>query len=186
MSKIGLLLGSFDPPHVGHLELCTLVLNNCDIKEVFLVPAWQNPWKKSTPYEDRYMMCRHMTTGLFGIMPIDIERQLVADPENPLFTAQVLEAFPRFFPNDDFYVITTKETWNEMDRWKDGNIIKEKCKFLREGIDFPEHSFNIHSSDIRQLIKERKRVIPYVTSEVYKYMYDNELYEGLTFEDYKP
>ena len=38
---VGLLLGSFDPPHIGHIDAALQSINLVD--EVWFIPAWQNP-----------------------------------------------------------------------------------------------------------------------------------------------
>ena len=43
--KIGLLFGSFNPIHIGHIAIATSVLNSHVVDKVFFVVAMQNPWK---------------------------------------------------------------------------------------------------------------------------------------------
>ena len=45
---VGLLLGSFDPPHIGHIDAALQAINLVD--EVWFVPAWQNPCQDKTVY----------------------------------------------------------------------------------------------------------------------------------------
>ena len=44
--KIGILLGSFNPIHMGHLHMAASALNAGLVDEVVFVPSVQNPWKK--------------------------------------------------------------------------------------------------------------------------------------------
>lgn len=48
MTRIGLLLGSFDPIHIGHLYMATQALNNKLVDKVLFVPTFQNPWKEQS------------------------------------------------------------------------------------------------------------------------------------------
>lgn len=43
--KIGILLGSFDPIHIGHIAIVSKVLNEGLVDKVLFLPAVQNPWK---------------------------------------------------------------------------------------------------------------------------------------------
>lgn len=43
--KIGVLLGSFDPIHIGHIAIVSKVLNEGLVDKVLFLPAVQNPWK---------------------------------------------------------------------------------------------------------------------------------------------
>ena len=47
--RVGILLGSFNPIHMGHLHMATSALNAGLVDEVVFVPSVQNPWKKSIP-----------------------------------------------------------------------------------------------------------------------------------------
>ena len=55
--KIGVLLGSFDPIHMGHLYMATSALNDNLVDRVLFVPSVQNPWKEeSTDFRHRCFM----------------------------------------------------------------------------------------------------------------------------------
>ena len=57
--KVGIFLGSFDPIHLGHINLITNAMRACELDNVSLVPAWQNVAKKqSTDYDIRLNMCQ--------------------------------------------------------------------------------------------------------------------------------
>ena len=62
--RIGLFLGSFNPPHIGHVNIVREVLNSKLVDTVWIIPAYQNPNKNVDPSENfshRYNMC-HLQT----------------------------------------------------------------------------------------------------------------------------
>jgi nicotinate-nucleotide adenylyltransferase len=88
---VGLLGGTFDPPHVGHLWLASAVRDALQLDEVWLVPAG-DPWQKSAarqiaPAAVRLEMVRAACTGLAGLVasPVEIGR------DGPTYTVETLE-----------------------------------------------------------------------------------------------
>ena len=59
--KVGILLGSFNPIHMGHLHMAASALNAELVDEVVFVPSVQNPWKKkySADFRNRCFMIIH-------------------------------------------------------------------------------------------------------------------------------
>ena len=56
-SRVGVLLGSFDPIHMGHLYMAASALNDNLVDRVVFVPSVQNPWKEnSTDFRHRCFM----------------------------------------------------------------------------------------------------------------------------------
>src|SRR4051794_20612627 len=76
-ARTGVLGGTFDPPHIGHLLAAVNVRHALDLDEVLLVVA-NDPWQKTgsrpiTPAEDRLAMVRAAAEGLGGIVASDLE-----------------------------------------------------------------------------------------------------------------
>lgn len=74
--KTGLLGGTFDPPHDGHIALARASLAELGLDEVMLVPAFQNPLKDARPKasaRDRLRMCSLAVAGEPGLAVCDVE-----------------------------------------------------------------------------------------------------------------
>jgi nicotinate-nucleotide adenylyltransferase len=72
--KIGVLGGSFDPIHVGHLAIAQQVANALSLKTVLLIPAGRPPHKSlSASPEERLAMCRLAVANLRGLDVDDCE-----------------------------------------------------------------------------------------------------------------
>jgi len=90
-TRIGVLGGTFDPPHVGHLWLATLAADTLGLDRVLLMPAARPPHKRQRPISnaaDRVMMTRLAITGdrLLDLSLIEMERP------GPSYTVDSLEA----------------------------------------------------------------------------------------------
>ena len=61
--KIGLLGGSFNPPHLGHLHISRLAIKKLQLKQVWWLPTLQNPFKQKQqylPYLHRLNLCQQI------------------------------------------------------------------------------------------------------------------------------
>ena len=88
--KVGILGGSFNPPHVGHALLAHAMLSTEDLDELWIIPVWQHPFgKDSVSFEHRMDMCR-LAFSLLGnrVRILDIESVL----PTPSYTVQPLSA----------------------------------------------------------------------------------------------
>ena len=90
-ARIGLLGGTFDPPHIGHLWMACAVRDALELDEVWLLPAG-DPWQKSdrrkiSPGSLRLEMTATACHGLDGILacPFEIDRR------GPTYTVETLE-----------------------------------------------------------------------------------------------
>ena len=86
--RIGLLLGSFDPIHIGHISMATSVLNEQLVDKVLFVPTKQNPWKpKSTSFIHRNMMIMKALYGFENCELCPIEWSI----ESPNYSYKTLQ-----------------------------------------------------------------------------------------------
>ena len=55
--RVGLFFGSFDPPHIGHVNVVMGAINSSQVGRVLVIPAYQNLWKESSSkFSYRYAM----------------------------------------------------------------------------------------------------------------------------------
>lgn len=155
--KIGLLFGSFNPPHYGHLELGKAVRELVD--EVWYVPAYQNPGKKkkAVDFDLRAQMLLSQ-----GLIVSGIEKEM---GEVPHYTYDVLKELARRFPEHEFSVVCGEDINPE--RWKNGwKLVREfgvvklprmlglSSTLLREKLEKGESLEGICPPEIEEIIKE--------------------------------
>lgn len=81
--RVGLFFGSFDPPHIGHVNVVMGAINSSQVGRVLVIPAYQNLWKESSSkFSYRYAMsCMQFDTLPF-VHVSDVEKDL-AGPALP-------------------------------------------------------------------------------------------------------
>ena len=128
--KIGLLLGSFDPIHIAHINIASCAINSGLCDKVLFVVAKHNPWKKHdpAPFELRCEMIA-ASIGAFG------DRcevcTLEKDIEPPTYSYKVLEKIRDSYPNDELFIICGSDTIDAVTQWKKFETnIKNKVGFI--------------------------------------------------------
>ena len=118
--RLGLLGGTFDPPHRGHLAAATAVLRALNLDRVDLLPA-NEPWQKSgrpdavTPAPLRLEMVRALVKGHEGIGVDDREIRR----GGPTFTIDTLREIRAELPGAEVYLIVGSDTAAGMSTWRD-------------------------------------------------------------------
>ena len=113
--RVGLLGGSFNPGHAGHLEISRLALKRLRLDEVWWLVSPQNPLKAAVgmaPFEERLEAARAFNTDA-RIRVTGIERDL-----GTRYTKDTLDALKERFPHVRFVWIMGADNLVEVCRWK--------------------------------------------------------------------
>ena len=115
--RIGIMGGTFDPIHHGHLVAASEVQSRFDLDEVVFVPTGQ-PWQKGTvsPAEDRYLMTVIATASnpRFHVSRADVDR------DGPTYTIDTLRDLNAVYgPDTDLFFITGADALERILSWKD-------------------------------------------------------------------
>jgi nicotinate-nucleotide adenylyltransferase len=128
--RIGIMGGTFDPIHHGHLVAASEVAGRFALDEVVFVPTGQ-PWQKGavevSPAEDRYLMTVIATASnpRFYVSRVDIER------EGPTYTVDTLRDLrAEYGPAADLYFITGADALEKILSWKDADQIFTLAHFV--------------------------------------------------------
>lgn len=165
--KIGLLLGSFDPIHMGHLHMAMSALNNELVDEVVFVPSVQNPWKqKSSGFRNRCIMVQLAIDDMEHCKMSTVDRRT----EAPHYSSNTLRLLKEEYPEDELFLIVGADTALNVRNWYEGEWILENFQLItvaRPGYEDPAvvdipMTLNISSTEIRELVKNKKQIYPLV------------------------
>jgi nicotinate-nucleotide adenylyltransferase len=188
--KIGILGGTFDPIHLGHLQLAQNARAQFSLDKVIFVPAYQPPHKPEflsrTSAEDRYEMLRLAIEGEPFLEPSDCE--LVR--KGISYTCDTIDTFAEKYPNSTFFLILGKDAFAGIDTWHRAAELKKKVRFLvaQRGagdIFVPEGArveriqmplCPISASGIREAIQQRKNADDFVPPKVFQFIHEHALY----------
>lgn len=121
LRRLGLLGGTFDPPHFGHLVAAQEVAWQLQLERVLFLPARQNPLKESvgSSAEDRCEMVRLAIEGkpVFELSRLDMDRP------PPSYTADLLRVLNS--PEQELFFIVGADILPELERWRSpGEILR--------------------------------------------------------------
>src|SRR5262245_12213562 len=114
--KVGLLGGSFDPVHNGHLKLAAAARRQLGLKKVFFVLTPRSPSKlKSavTPVSTRLRWLRASLKGRpYQIGPWELKNR------GPTYSIKTVRKYHQAHPKDRIFFIMGSDAWKTFDRWK--------------------------------------------------------------------
>lgn len=121
--RVGLLGGSFNPPHAGHLHASLTALRMLKLDFIWWLVTPQNPFKEADvtpPLDERVTLCRDFSRHP-QILVSDIERDL-----NATRSIETILALRKFFSQTDFVWITGMDIAHEFHHWhRWHNILKQ-------------------------------------------------------------
>jgi nicotinate-nucleotide adenylyltransferase len=127
--RIGVMGGTFDPVHHGHLVAASEVQARFDLDEVVFVPTGQ-PWQKSerevSAAEDRYLMTVIATASnpRFSVSRVDIDRP------GPTYTIDTLTDLRRRHPDADLFFITGADALEQIVSWRRADDVFGLAHFI--------------------------------------------------------
>ena len=150
--RLGVMGGTFDPIHHGHLVAASEVGHFLDLDEVIFVPTGQ-PWQKNgrqvSPAEDRYLMTVIATASnpRFSVSRVDIDR-----PGETYTIDTLRDLRAQRGPDVELYFITGADALTKMISWRDTDELFSLAQFV--GCTRPGHRLSV-----RQLPAERVTLI---------------------------
>ena len=146
--RLGVMGGTFDPIHYGHLVTAEEALEQFELEGVLFVPTGR-PWMKEhevvSPPEDRYLMTviASASNPLFSVSRIEVDR------DGPTYTVETLRSLKADLDADLFFV-TGADAILEMFQWKEREALFELAHFIaatRPGYDIAGFEVPAHAKD---------------------------------------
>jgi nicotinate-nucleotide adenylyltransferase len=137
--RLGVMGGTFDPIHHGHLVAASEVQSVFGLDEVVFVPTGQ-PWQKDdrqvSPAELRYLMTVVATASnpRFTVSRVDVDRP------GPTYTIDTLRDLSRLYPGSELFFITGADALAQILSWKDVDELFELAQFV--GVNRPDHELS--------------------------------------------
>lgn len=202
--KIGILGGTFNPPHYGHIQLGKDFSKRLCLDKVLVIPN-KVPTHKRVEFlpdrEDRLNMCRiAFNDPIFEISTIEMDR------EKDSYTFFTLEQLEEVYPDSQFYLFIGSDMFLSFHKWYKHKEILQKCTLCVETrqdeitintlrkyafetlgvyikdltaknvIISPVSPFEVSSTEIRENIKNEKSVYSFLPPAIIDYIESRGLY----------
>lgn len=195
--NIAVFGGTFNPVHIGHIKLVESIENKMHFDRIYIIPTKIPPHKiapKLASADDRINMCH---------LAFNDEKYVISDyeikQEGKSYTINTLRYLRQLYPDDDLFLLMGSDMLLAFHKWKeykqivklatlvaiarhDEDIIKIKnyIPFINsidgKCIIINTTPIDISSSQIRQMIKDKREIACYLPEKIVKYIYNNKLY----------
>lgn len=190
--RVGILGGTFDPPHLGHLVVADQVLDQLGLDEVRLVVN-NSPWQKVgerqvTPPERRLALVEAAVGAAPGVVASDVEIEL----GGPSYTLVTLEALAAREPGTEFLVVLGADAAAGLHTWHRAPELRERHEFVvvnRPGaeasppagwrcrpVEIP--ALDVSSSELRRLVAAGRSIRWLTPAPVVELIERWQLYRG--------
>lgn len=196
--RIGIMGGTFNPIHFGHLMLAEQAYQEFSLDEVIFLPSGRPPHKRAEILSDtdrkEMILLAIQDNSHFSFSSLELER------EGTTYTVDTMVQLKERYPRDDFYFIVGADSFFSLENWHSPRQLFSQTRFLvatRNGhgkkelerhknrleewydakvefLDFP--NMDISSSAIRKRVQAGKSITYYVPKNVEEYIWDHGLY----------
>ncbi|MGL4606460.1 MAG: nicotinate-nucleotide adenylyltransferase [Eubacteriaceae bacterium] len=197
--KIGLLGGSFNPIHTGHLLLAESARDQFELNKVLFIPTGNNPFKLSEDDISRNHRLNMVALAIEGNPNFEIVTEEIDRP-GITYTIDTIEKLEKAYQNVDFYFITGADIMFEITLWKGALQLLKTVKFIttfRPGYSHDKldsrieelrdiydasifklyaPEMDISSSDIRSRVKNGYSIRYLLPGLVENYIVENNIY----------
>jgi len=110
--KVGLLGGSFNPPHHGHIHISNLAIKKLGLNQVWWIPTAHNPLKEKSiyaPYKVRFEKCEALTKT---------QTKIYIKKYDEVYTEKLVKHLQEKYKNIDFFWITGADNLENFHKWE--------------------------------------------------------------------
>lgn len=189
-ARIGVLGGTFDPIHLGHLAAASEVHAALGLDLTLLVPAAEQPFKRgaaAASAEHRLVMCALAVAGdpRMDVSSVDVDRGA------PTYTVDTLADLAALHPGAEWWFITGADALARLDEWHQADRLRSMARFVgvtRPGYSLPRKSegvtlvevpaLRVSSTDVRSRVAAGQPIRYLVPAPVADYIEEHDLYRG--------
>lgn len=201
IKRIGIMGGTFNPIHQGHLLFAEQAREYCELDEVLFIPSGNSYMKDSSEILDGEIRI-FMTAAAIEDNPSFTLSTMEMEREGATYTCDTIQDLREKEPFAQYYFIMGADSLFSMESWKDPGEIFKNCilvaaardsrdtfsltekatelqaKYQARIIILPERKIDISSSEVRSRIREGKSVRYMIPDKVIDYISSNHLYCG--------
>jgi nicotinate-nucleotide adenylyltransferase len=189
--RLGILGGTFDPPHIGHLLAAVDAVERLTLDRMVLVPASVQPLKAEAKVADathRLAMTRLLVEGddRFVVDPLEIERAGLS------FSVDTLRTFAERYPADERFFVVGADVLRTFERWREPEEVLRLATLVvmaRESADeaspavvpggarvIPSRRIDVSSTEIRARVLAGRSLRGFVPDSIAAYIAAHGLY----------
>ncbi len=132
--KIGIFGGSFDPIHLGHLDLMKLALSKISLDKLIIIPAGAAPHKSGSFFDARLRLkmvresVKELADSRISVSNWEIKQAKLTGKKS--YTVQTMRYFQQLYPQDQLYLILGTDMMADLANWKQSEEIVAGMKIV--------------------------------------------------------
>jgi nicotinate-nucleotide adenylyltransferase len=186
--RLGVLGGSFNPPHIGHLVIASDAFESLGLDRLLVVPAAANPLKENDPAAPAPEQRLEMVRLAFGDDPRFEVSALEIDRGGLSYTVDTLETLARERPGSELILLLGADSLGSLDRWRRPERIRELAKLValtrgdtteplpKDVERVTTRRIDVSSTEIRSRLAQGKPVRGFVAESVERFISAAKLY----------
>lgn len=127
--RIGIMGGTFDPIHIGHLISAEYARENMKLDKILFMPSGNHPFKENSKVTDSNIRVE-MTSIAIAENPYFEISKIGVDRKGTNYTIDDMRELKEKYPNDEIYFIIGSDIIEEIEKWKDFYKLTRLCKFI--------------------------------------------------------
>ena len=181
MPKIALFGGKFDPPHMAHRQIISLLFEKQHVDEVWVLLATAHPFGyQPTELKHRLNMVELMVEPLPESKKIRIMNEGDIVEKRPHYTVDVLETLCQKHPENRYVLAIGEDNWKDREKWYNFEEIEKRAEIVvfgrGEKSDIPFSLPDISSTTIKELILSGGDIRSLLPQSVFEYIEQHGLY----------
>lgn len=196
--NLGLLGGTFDPPHFGHLRMADAALRQLQLDQVLFVPTGVQPLRQQEKRTDPEQRARMVELAIAGV-PHFVLSRLDLDRPGPHYTVDLLRLVHQQYPEAAVWFIMGEDSLSDLLRWRDPARLIRQARLavlrrpgyepdwpvlevalpdIRSRLDWIDHAeIDISARSIRQRVKDGLPIDHLVPAGVAAFIREQHLYK---------
>ncbi len=199
MKKIGIMGGTFNPVHYGHLALAENAYDSCQLDEVWFIPSSDPPHKMNMEILD-YKYRSRMTELAVAEVPYFLKYDFEDKRDAPSYTSETLRLLKKGYPEMEFYFIMGADSLFQLETWHEPESVMAQAGIIvavrdhhsieemQKQIDYLTEKYgariqltdmpgtDVSSALIRKRVKEHRTIRFLVPEKVREYIEGHNLY----------
>lgn len=197
MTRVGVLGGTFDPVHLGHLRAAEVARDELELDRVLFVPAANPPHKRGDSVTDASMRVAMLELAIADVVGFELST-LEIERGGASYTIETLDVMHEENPGVEYWFITGSDAFVEIRTWRQWDSLLERYSFVvheRPGVSIGEASravpesfheriafvkremLNVSSTEIRRSVRRGQSIRFLVPEPVEEYVRRNGLYQ---------
>lgn len=200
--KIGIYGGTFDPPHIGHINACKTFLDSVELDILYVIPVYTPPHKMLKSDTDALTRLEMSKIAFSGLSNKVLVSDLEIKREGKSYTADTIRYFKENYEDAEIFFLCGTDMILTMDFWYKPDYIFEnativyvrrendeltaekiakKCAYYEEKfgakiIYLQMNTVEASSTEIRNAINDENRLKGLVSPQIYNFIIENGLY----------